>query len=84
MWPGSALPPVACAGAFLADVLDAGDRLAVAERVEGRQRVVVHVVAAVVLDFGHGVHADVPVLARSAPSRPRCAQLMPAIVLHIV
>ena len=59
---GLSLAAAGPARAVGADILHAGNRGAVAERVEGRQRTVVHVVAAVVLHFRHRVHADVPEL----------------------
>src|SRR5208283_93878 len=50
------------ASALLADIRHAGDRLSVAEGVDGRHRVVVHVPAAGVCHFGNRVVYNVPVL----------------------
>src|SRR5205823_3971030 len=46
-------------GHGLTDVLDAGDRFAVGERVDAREAVVVEVIAPVVEDFRHGVDGNV-------------------------
>ena len=61
------------AGPFLADVLHAGNRLAIAKGIEGGHRVVVHVPTAVVLHLRHGVVHDIPILYVQAHIVPRRA-----------
>ena len=55
--------PGGLAADLFPDVLDAGDRLAVAQGAEVGHAVVEHVVAALILDFGHRVVGDIPEVA---------------------
>src|ERR1041385_4879274 len=58
------------ASAGFADVSNAGKGLAVAGRIKSGEAVVVHVPAAIVFNFGHGMITDVPIFCVQAHSVP--------------